>query len=87
LVAVGSLHKVWIAVPEGVAGEELRDAFQSCFDAQWAEVLDVAEKSLTYNAFNNAYFAVRNLRPLENLTLEQLLEKTGIGQPPNIIVS
>jgi hypothetical protein len=87
LVAVGSLHKVWIAVPEGVAGEELQDAFQSYFDAQWAEVLDVAEKSLTYNAFNNAYFAVRNLRPLENLTLEQLLEKTGIGQPPNIIVS
>jgi hypothetical protein len=42
---------------------------------------------LTYNAANNAYFAVRDLRPVENLTLEQLLEKKGIGETPNIIVS
>jgi len=76
-----------MAVPEDVEAEELQDAFRSYFDAAWAEVLDVAEKSFNYNAFNNAYFAVRNLRPVENLTLEQLLEKTGIGQPPNIIVS
>ena len=87
LVAVGNLDKVWIAVPEDVAAEKLQDAFQSCFGAQWEDVLDAAEKSFTYNAFNNAYFAVRNLRPIENLTLEQLLEKTGISQPPNIIVS
>jgi hypothetical protein len=65
----------------------LQNAFGSYFDAQWTEVLDVAEKSFSYNAFNNAYFAVRNLRPVENLTLERLLEKKGIGQPPNIIVS
>jgi len=50
-------------------------------------VLDVADKSFAYNAANIAYFAVRDLRPLENLTLEQLLEKEGSGQPPNIIVS
>jgi len=61
--------------------------FPKLFGAEWAEVLDVADKSFTYNAANNAYFAVRNLRPVENLTLEQLLEKKGIGQPPNIIVS
>jgi hypothetical protein len=30
---------------------------------------------------------VRDLRPVENLTLEQLLEKKGIDQPLNIIVS
>jgi hypothetical protein len=65
----------------------LQDAFLGYFNAQWAEVLDAAEKSFTYNAFNNAYFAVRDLRPVENLNLEQLLEKTGIGHPPNIIVS
>ena len=76
-----------MAVPEDVAEEELQDAFQRYFDEQWAEVLDVAEKSFTYNAFNNAYFAVRGLRPVENLTLEQLLEQRGIGQVPNIIVS
>ena len=87
MVAVGDLDNVWTAVPEDAAAEELRNAFLSYFDAQWAEVLDVAEKSFTYNALNNAYFAVRNLRPVENLTLEQLLEKTGIGRPPNIIVS
>ena len=87
LVAVGNLDKVWITVPEDVADEELQDAFRNYFNAQWAEVLDVAEKSFAYNAFNNAYFAVRNLHPIENLTLDQLLEKTGINQPPNVIVS
>ena len=87
MVAVGNLDKVWIAVPEDVTAEELQNAFRSYFDAQWAEVLDVAEKSFSYNAFNNAYFAVRNLRPAENLTLEQLLKKKGIGRPTNIIVS
>jgi hypothetical protein len=74
-------------VPEDVAAEELQDAFRSYFGAEWAEVLDAAEKSFAYNAANNAYFAVRDLRPVEDLTLEQLLEKKGIGQPPNIIVS
>ena len=87
MVAVGNLDKVWIDVPEDVAAEELQEAFRSYFDAQWAEVLDAAEKSFPYNAFNTAYFSVRNLRPVENLTLEQLLEKTGIGRLPNIIVS
>ena len=87
MVAVGNLDKVWIAVPEDVAAEVLQDAFQSYFNAQWAEVLDAAEKSFTYNAFNNAYCAVRGLRPVENSTLEQFLKKTGIGRPPNIIVS
>ena len=87
MVAVGSLDRVWLAVPENVAPEELQDAFRSYFGAEWAEVLDVAEKSFTYNAFNNAYFAVCDLRPVKNLTLDQLLEKKGIGHPPNIIVS
>lgn len=87
VVAVGNLDKVWIEVPEDVAAEELQYAFRNYFDARWDEVLDVAEKSFTYNAFNNAYFAVRNLRPVENLTLDQLLDKKEISRPPNIIVS
>ena len=87
MVAVGNLDKVWLEVPEDVAPEELQDAFRSYFGAKWAEALDVAEKSFAYNAFNNAYFAVRDLRPVENLTLEQLLKRKGIGKPPNIIVS
>jgi hypothetical protein len=57
------------------------------FGAEWDEVLAVADKSFPYNAANNAYFAVRDLRPVENLTLEQLLEEKGMGQSPNIIAS
>ena len=84
---MGNLDRVWLAVPEDVGEKELQDAFRSYFGADWAEVLDVADKSFTYNAANNAYFAVRELSPLQDLTLGQLLEKEGIGQPPNIIVS
>ncbi len=87
MVAVGNLDKVWLAVPEDVTADELRDAFRGYFSAEWAEVLDAVEKSFIYSAANNAYFAVRDLRHLEDLTLDQLLEKKGIGQPPNIIVS
>ena len=87
MVAIGNLNKVWLKVPEDVSAEELQAAFRSYFGEDWAEVLDVADNSFTYNAANNAYFAVRDLRPVENLTLEQLLEKKGICQPPNIIVS
>lgn len=87
MVAVGSLDKIWLSVPENVEPEELQDAFRSFFHAEWDEILDVVEKSFTYNAFNNAYFSVCDLRPVENLTLDQLLEKRGIDPPPNIIVS
>jgi hypothetical protein len=87
VVAVGNRYRVWIPVPDEVSPEELRDAFKNYFEAEWAEVLDAAEKLFAYNAFNNAYFSVRNVRSVENLTLDQLLEEKGIGQPPNIIVS
>jgi len=87
VVAVGNLDKVWLAGPEDVAEEELQDAFRLYFGEEWDEVLVVADKSYSYNAANRAYFAVRDLRPVENLTLEQLLEKKGIGQSPNIIAS
>jgi hypothetical protein len=87
VVAVGNLDKVWLAVPEDVAEEELQDAFRLYFGAEWDEVLAVADKSFSYNAANSAYFAVLDLRPAENLTLEQLLGKKGIGQSPNIIAS
>jgi hypothetical protein len=87
VVAVGNLDKVWLAVPEDVAAEELIDAFRSYFGVEWAEVLSVSEKYFSYHAANNAYFTVRDLHPIENLTLEQLLETKGINRPPNIIVS
>ena len=87
MVAVGNLNKVWAAVPEDVTEEGLQAAFELYFGAEWDEVLAVADKSFYYNAANNAYFAVRDLRPAENLTLEQLLEKKEIGQSLNIIAS
>ena len=87
MVAVGNLDKVWIDVPEEAQEEELFDAFRLHFGAESAEVLAVADKSFSYNAANNAYFAVRNLRPIENLTLEQLLEQKGVDRSSNIIAS
>jgi hypothetical protein len=65
----------------------LKNTFRSHFGAEWPEVLDVAHKSIQYNATNNAYFAVRNLRLLEDLTLEQMLKEKGIRRPLNIIAS
>ncbi len=87
MVAVGNLDKVWLEVPEDVTESELQEAFLNYFGAEWNEVLAVADKSFSYNAANNAYFAVRDLRRVENLTLEQLLVEKGIAKPPNIIVS
>ncbi len=87
MVAVGNLDRVWLTVPDDVSAAELQKAFRYYFDAEWAEVLEVSDKSFAYNAFNNAYFSVRGLRPVENLTLDQLLAREVIDKPPNIIVS
>ena len=84
---MGNLDKVWLTVPEEVSAEELQAAFQNHFGAAWSEVVDAADQSFAYNAANSVYFAVRDLRPVENLTLEQLLEERDVGQAPNIIVS
>jgi hypothetical protein len=84
---VGNLDKVWVAVPEDGTAEELQDAFRRCFGVEWRGVLDATDKSFAYNAANTAYFAVRDLHPEQNLTLDQLLEREGVGKPPNIIVS
>ena len=84
MVAVGNLDKVWFEVPENVAEEYLYSAFQSYFDAKWAGVLDAADISFAYNVSNNAYFAVRDLRSIENITLDQFIDKESV---PNIIIS
>lgn len=87
MVAVGDLDKVWMEVPEDVSAEEFKHVFRSYFGVEWTEVLDATNKSYYYNAANNAYFAVSKLRLVENLTLDQLLEKEDVVQPPNIIIS
>lgn len=65
----------------------MREAFRKYFDAEWDEVLDAADKSFAYNAANCAYFSVGDLRPVESLTLEELLKKNAPCPAPNIIVS
>ena len=87
MVAVGNLHKVWHEVPEDVTEEELKKTFRNYFSAEWANVLDTVDRSFQYNAANNTYFAVSDLRPVENLILEHVLKEKGNSQPPNIIVS
>lgn len=87
MVAVGRLNRIWHEIPEDVSPEELQKAFYNYFGAKWEEILDAAEKTFAYNIFNNAYFSVRDVQPVENLTLDQLLENKVIGRPPNIIVS
>ncbi|MDR3555863.1 MAG: hypothetical protein P4L55_13990 [Syntrophobacteraceae bacterium] len=74
-------------MPEDVGAKELQDAFRKYFGAEWEEVLEAADKSFVYNAANRAYFGVSQLRPVKNLTLEELLEKIGGGPAPNIIAS
>ncbi|VBB41295.1 hypothetical protein TRIP_B10023 [uncultured Desulfatiglans sp.] len=87
MVAVGNLDKIWSTVPEDAAESDLKKAFRSYFGAEWTEVLDGADQSFGYHASNNVYFAVREVRLVEELTLEQLLEEKGAPRPPDIIVS
>lgn len=87
MVAVGNLDKIWSTVPEDAAEGELKTIFRGHFGAEWAEVLDDADQSFGYHASNNVYFAVREVRLVDELTLEQLLEEKGSPRPPDIIVS
>ncbi len=87
MVAVGNLDKVWLEVPEELSEEAFQQAFRAYFSAEWTEILDTADKSFSYNASNNAYFSIRTIRPVEDLTLNELVEKAGADKPANIIVS
>ena len=87
MVAVGNLDKVWLEIPEDISEKAFQQAFRSMFEAEWTEVLDTADRSFPYNASNDAFFNVRDLHPVEALTLDQLLEKEAANKPANIIVS
>ena len=84
---MGNLDKIWIEIPDDASESDFTKAFLSYFNEDWSEVLDTADKAFSYNAANNAYFAVREIRPVENLALDQLLAKHGVTKPPNIMVS
>ncbi len=87
MVAVGNLDKIWLSVPENPGANEMQDAFQVYFGSKWTDVLDAADTSFLYNSANNAYFAVRDLRLIKNLTLEQLLGENRLDRHINLIIS
>ncbi len=84
---MGNLDKVWLSVPEYAQAAELKAAFKNHFGLEWDRTLNTMDTSFAYNALNNTYFAVGNLRPVKNLTLDRLMEKGGNRKPPNVIVS
>jgi len=87
VVAVGNLDRIWPAFLEDVADEAWETAFRGRFGAAWTDVLDAADPSLSYNASSDVYFSVRDAHRVEDLTVEQLLEKEAAGRPLDIIVS
>lgn len=87
MVAVGNLNRVWLDVPLYASSEGLHKAFQNYFGAEWEKVLNAVDKSFQYNTFNDTYFSVDSLKPLENITLDQIIEGNKASQIPNIIVS
>ena len=67
--------------------EEFTRAFKDYFGLDWKKVLNAVDMSFAYNSFNTAYFAVDDIEPVVNLTLDQLLEDNNLSRPPNIVVS
>jgi len=72
---------------EDITKEEFRQAFRSYFGAEWTELLDTAYKSYDYIAYNDTYFAIRDLHPVENTSLEQFLGDEEFRQSLNIVIS
>jgi hypothetical protein len=87
VVAGGSLDHIWLDVPGYATAAELTDAFQRQLGAAWTDVLDAADPSFAYNAANDAYLAVRDLRPVEHTTLDQLQQAMGHTAAASLLVS
>lgn len=87
MVAVGSLKKVWTGFPPDYSEGEFAHAFRDFFAFEWSEVVNAVDMSFAYNSYNNAYFSVENIEPVENLNLDQLLECSGLHRPPNVVAS
>ena len=87
MVAVGSLKKVWLQIPEDASEEEFTKTFKDYFGLDWKEILNANDMSFAYNSFNTAYFAVGDIVTVENITLDQIMGDNNLYQPPNIVVS
>jgi len=72
---------------EDITEEEFRQAFRSYFGVEWTELLDTAYNSYDYIAYNDIYFAIRDLQPVESTSLEQFLRDKEFKQSLNIVIS
>ena len=87
MVAVGNLKKIWLEIPLDVTEEEFGMEFREFFGGEWLDILDAVDISFEYNAYNTAYFSVENIKPVEDINIDQLLKRNGLCQPPNVVVS
>ena len=74
MVAVGTLKKVWLNIPQDVSEEIFKKAFEDCFGSGLENALDTIDKSFEYNVYNTVYFSIGDIELIENVTLDQLLE-------------
>lgn len=86
MVAVGSLGRVWVDLPDTIADlDALAMEFERYFGLPWREVMFGARGPLVHAGLWNAFFAVTGLRPPDApRTLEDILREPGIT-PYNIL--
>jgi hypothetical protein len=85
VVAVGNLGLVWLDMPEFDSMDTLKYAFKVYFNADWDVAMVGADKPFGYHAAYDAYFAVWNFRPVNDMTVDQLLAAKDIKQPLNVV--
>ena len=74
-------------IPQNVSEEKYKKAFKDYFNKGWEEVLDAVDSSFNYNVYNSVYFSVGDIKSVENVTLDQLLDEEGLNRSCNIVVS
>lgn len=76
MIAVGNLGAVWTDFSAEDEVEFKRD-FAGFFGAAWELVMDGAEKPFAMHLYWDGYFSVRDIKPVNGLTLAGLV---GPGQ-------
>jgi len=71
VIAVGHLGEIWTDLPAKGKVEFQRD-FTDFFGAAWELVMVGAEKPFAMHSYWDGYFAVREIKPLIGLTLDDL---------------
>jgi len=76
VIAVGNLGEVWMDL-SAAGREEFQRDFARFFGAAWGLVMVGAEKPFDMHSYWDGYFAVRDIKPVNGLTLADL---AGPGQ-------